>query len=452
VSDDRMSWGGRNLSCAVSYYVKGFVVRNPLGDLNLLEGISVMGAAIGSICCLALVLLAGFAEPAELAPVLVTCVDDNATGYATFQSHNQRVVSNEHGIFLAYILSRNEAYTAQEWRLMQSTDNGTSFSLVYGGVHATNPPVLETDSKNNLYLIHPDFISGDAYLYRFSSTEDYANPAITTLPGGAAGKYAMAIDETRNRLYFMAHNGRFFRLDLDGALLYEALVLKDGPHAALQYPSLCVDATGRLFLGWTTVKHNEYLYWDIHALVSKDQGQAWRRIGGDVVDLPAVADDTGPAPRISLEDETNFHTWLANMAVHAGKLHFLYLVQTQPVRQHYVRYDLATGQEDVRIQPDFKGETLAIKSLDGFFSHAAADGPIYCVGSHEGRVVCLVSRDNGVTWHDHAISSETFNVYALGGCRRLTKSGEIIGIFTDTASDTSEGNAKVYFFRIPGRT
>lgn len=409
-----------------------------------------MACIKGLVCCLALVLLAGFSVPAELAPVLVNCVDDEATGYATFQSHNQKVVFNDRGIFLAYIRSRNEAYSAQEWRLMQSTDNGASFSLVYGGVHATNPPVLETDSKNNLYLIHPDFITGDAYLYRFSATEEYANPAINVLTKGAAGKYAMAIDETRNRLYYMAHNGRFFRLDLDGALLYEALILKDGPHAALQYPSLCVDAAGRLFLGWTTVKHNEYLYWDIHALMSMDQGQTWRRPGGDAVDLPAVSDDTGPAPRISLEDETNYHTWLANMAVHQEKLHFLYLAQTQPARQHYVRYDLATGKEEVRIQPEFKGETLAIKSLDGFFSSPGEDGPIYCVGSHEGRVVCLVSRENGAVWHDHAISSETFNVYALGGCRRLTKSGDIIGAFTDTASYTSEGNAKVYFFRIPG--
>ncbi len=67
-----------------------------------------------------------------------------------------------------------------------------------------------------------------------------------------------------------------------------------------------------------------------------------------------------------------------------------------------------------------------------------------------GCVVCLVSRENGATWHDYAINSETFNVYALGGSRRLTESGDIIGVFTDTGSDTSDNNAKLYFFRIPG--
>lgn len=32
--------------------------------------------------------------------VELVCVDDKATGYGTFQSHNQKVVSNEHGIFM----------------------------------------------------------------------------------------------------------------------------------------------------------------------------------------------------------------------------------------------------------------------------------------------------------------------------------------------------------------
>lgn len=33
----------------------------------------------------------------------VTCIDDDATGYATFNSHNQKVVQNENGIFMTHI-------------------------------------------------------------------------------------------------------------------------------------------------------------------------------------------------------------------------------------------------------------------------------------------------------------------------------------------------------------
>lgn len=391
-----------------------------------------------------------FAVSAELAPISLTCVDDNATGYATFQSHNQKVVANSRGIFLTYLRSRNEDFTAQEWRLMHSKDRGDTFVVLFQGVHATNPPVLETDSKDNLYLIHSDFVGGDAYLRRFAADKDYLNPAITVLPQGAAGKYAMAVDEARNRLYYMAHNGRFFRLDLDGNLLYDRRILVDGPNAALQYPSLCTDNGGRLFLAWTTVKHHEYLYWDIHAMKSEDQGQSWRTLAGNTIDIPSVSDDTGTTTRISLNDEFTSHTWLSNMLEHGGKLHFLYLARTSPARQYYVRYDLASGREDVRISGSFGGDGPRIESLDGFFSSTGEDDSLFCVGSYEGRIVCLISKDNGVTWHGHARSEDTFNIYAIGGCRYVTENGDVIGTFTDfRTTETNDPPSKVFFFRIP---
>lgn len=57
-----------------------------------------------------------------LTAVETVLVDNNATGYATFQSHNQKVVSNKNGIFMTHIHSRNESFTAQQWRLSRSTD------------------------------------------------------------------------------------------------------------------------------------------------------------------------------------------------------------------------------------------------------------------------------------------------------------------------------------------
>jgi hypothetical protein len=73
--------------------------------------------------------LAAATPPPGPVQVELVCVDSKATGYATFQSYNQKVVSNRHGIFLTHIRSRNEAYTAQQWRLSRSTDGGKTISL-----------------------------------------------------------------------------------------------------------------------------------------------------------------------------------------------------------------------------------------------------------------------------------------------------------------------------------
>ena len=70
----------------------------------------------------------------------LTLVDPAVTGYATFQSHNQKVVANRYGYFLTYIQTRDEPFLAQQWRLMRSVDEGKTFSLVYEAVRATNAP------------------------------------------------------------------------------------------------------------------------------------------------------------------------------------------------------------------------------------------------------------------------------------------------------------------------
>src|SRR5688572_16395581 len=106
---------------------------------------------------IAIMLLACSVAPAQPAEIELTLVDDHATGYATFQSHNQKVLSNAHGIFMTHIRSRNEAYTAQQWRLSRSTDGGRTFATVFEDTHATNPAVIESDKDGNVYLIRPDF-------------------------------------------------------------------------------------------------------------------------------------------------------------------------------------------------------------------------------------------------------------------------------------------------------
>src|SRR5689334_24821614 len=104
------------------------------------------------------------AGDAGLTRIEMTCVDPAATGYGTFQSHNQKVVANQRGIFMTHIRTRNEAYTAQQWRLSWSRDGGRNFKTLYEATDATNPPVIETDDEDNIYLIRPDFVDGHAYL------------------------------------------------------------------------------------------------------------------------------------------------------------------------------------------------------------------------------------------------------------------------------------------------
>jgi hypothetical protein len=385
-------------------------------------------------------------------PIEITCVDDNATFYATFQSHNQKIVSNRHGLFMTHIRTRNEAYTAQTWRLSRSVDGGRTFTPLHEDTHATNPPVLETDAAGNLYLVRPDFADNHAYLYRFHAARDFRDPDVTVIPNAAAGKYAMALDAPRDRLCFFSHNNTFHLLGLDGRLLRSVPLLRPGPSALLQYPLLSLDRDGALHAAWTTQKHDVYLYWDIHHMLSPDGGDTWRNLDGAPLALPVTADQTGPATRITPDDEFDSHTWLSNFMAKDGKLHFLYLAQTQPPRQHYVRYDIATGRRDID-RTELRGETLRLSGMDGFFASRddRPGSPLYCVLPEGGRIACLVSRDNGDTWRDHARSAETFHIYSLGGCRQVTDDGWIVGTFTDLTgtSDKPPRPPRVFFFKIP---
>jgi len=384
--------------------------------------------------------------------IKTTCVDDNATGYGTFQSHNQKVVNNRNGIFMTHVRTRNKAYTAQQWRLSRSTDGGKRFATIYEATHATNPPVLETDEEGNIYLARPDFLDGNAYLYRFLAENQYANPLISPIENGAAGKYCMIYDAQRKQLYYFAHNNTFHVIGLNGIVRQSQHLLRAGPSAVLQYPLLSLDSDGTLHAAWTTQAHGRYLYWDIHHMLSRDGGQTWKRMDGTLIHLPVLADQHGPTDRITLDDEYEVHTWLSNFTVKDGKLHFVYLAQTQSGREHYVRYDLKTAQREQDIWPEFKGQQLSLRSLDGFFaSHASLSGaPLYCISTDKGRIACLASDNSGETWYDYAVSDQIFAPYAIGGCRDLTPEGYIIGSFTHRmgSSQDSDVTFQVHFFKI----
>ncbi|MBI3880873.1 MAG: hypothetical protein HY301_12550 [Verrucomicrobia bacterium] len=168
-----------------------------------------------------------------------------------------------------------------------------------------------------------------------------------------------------------------------------------------------------------------------------------------------VADESGPTDRITLDDEFEPSTWLSSMLIKEGKAHFLYFAHTKPPRQHHVRYDIATGKrEGDHRDTSLKGGTLALTGLDGFFVTKASQpgSPLYCIARdvRGDRIVCLISRDNDTTWHDHAVSSKFHQPYAIGGCREITPDGFVIGSFTELEGTETKKmrGGKVWFFKV----
>src|SRR5262245_44095455 len=97
-----------------------------------------------------------------LTGIELSVLDEDALAYGTFQSHNQKVVSTENGIFVTHIRKSNTNYTAQQWRLSRSNDGGKSFSTVFEDTQATSAPALEADRQGRLFFCRPDFLNGNA--------------------------------------------------------------------------------------------------------------------------------------------------------------------------------------------------------------------------------------------------------------------------------------------------
>jgi len=381
------------------------------------------------------------------AKIELTCVDDNATGYGTFQSHNQKVLANANGIFMTHVRTRNEAYTAQQWRLSRSTDAGKTFTTVHAATHATHPPAIETDEDGNVYLVRSDLTTGDAFLHVFRAEDDYRKERVTPIPGSAAQKFSLLYDRGRKQLYYASYN-RFDVIGLDGKVIRSLQLFRNGKNAEMQYPHLSLDPSGTLHFAWTSVPFGKMTYRSIHVVRSPDGGATWQNADGSPLAPPIVADDSGPAVRANLDDELGASNWLSSFRARGGKGHFLYMSTLNPPRQHYVRYDLKTGKRELDITPKFKGEAIELLGLDGFF--AASEPTLYCVGhTIDGRIGCLASGDNGTTWRDHAVSEKVEHLYAVGGCREVTRDGFVIGSFTTASNTDGRGVSKVYFLRIP---
>lgn len=409
-----------------------------------------------------------------LVPIDLTRISSASPLFGTFQSHNQKVVSNSYGIFMTYLDTEYiSAYgpnwgNLHLWKLLRSTDGGKTFSTVYQSKNYTKAPSLETDASGNIYVFVSDYDpgpgDGGVSFYKFSSSANFQSPLITKVPGAAAGKFASYYDGTRNQIYYFNFNGGgpdFYVFDLNGKLLRSTQLIVNGPHGLLQYPHLTMN-NGQLFAAWTTsadLSISPYLYWDIHFMVSNDAGITWSKGDGTALKTPVIADETGPTDEIVLPDEFNVHTWLSSFTYHGGALHFMYESQFSSPngREHYVRYDLSKKTIDLNTYPVWKGEKLTLHTADGFFTTNSSDpnALLYAVSTDQftvpaNRITVLASDDNGQTWFDYAVSQKFAYPYAIGGARLTATGGYISGSFTNLVSNPNPplNSSEIWFFRV----
>lgn len=420
----------------------------------------------------------------------VTCVENQVIPYATFQSHNQKVVANRRGIFMTYLRRRNAEYTAQHWRLMHSTDGGRSFRVLFEHTDATNAPCLCTDADDNIYMYRPDWFDRTMCLYRFLASDDYAKPTFVNpyRLNSVSGKFSMDIDTAKGLLYIVQNSGNMLLVtNLQGEVQYARRIWQTGPIACMEYPHVCVAPDGVLHLAWKTETHTRppeakamrffaTPYWSVHHMQSRDGGLTWENADGKSIDIPVVADTDGAAQLIfHREADPIVSSTLANFIAGGDHVHFAcaMLPGQQAVdgrivsglatpgvvpESPYFRLSKDTGRIDIRHEPRFECDGAVINTWNGFFAtdRDSPDAPLYYVGAEDNQLTCIVTRDRGQTWSLHARSDHHFDeVYSLGGCRQITADGRIIGSVTNRVSnpaghspEATDHNAAASFFSI----
>ncbi len=385
---------------------------------------------------------------APIESVEINTLESGVAAYATFQSHNQKIVTTENGLFLTYIDKQDYGVEVQPgvfedqmaWRLLKSTNNGDSFEQVFEATHATMVPVLEVDSEGYIYLMHSNWNEADkpSYLWKFHSGQDFANATqIARLPSGAAEKNNMLLDEDRGLLYYFEKYDELRVLDMDGGMNRNVWLTQGGDVGILAYPHLAVDEGGTLYAAWTAQNSEIYQYRSIHCVKSFDQGISWQTLEGTPLATPIISDETGPATEITVASEHDDHTWLASFSSREGKLHFAYQRSTLDdvfISQNYVRVDAEEGSVDVRTTK-MQGDSLEIKSLDGHF----VDRPeelFFVSRSSDNRIAIIGSRENGLDWHDVAASLPLPGApYAISGQRETDEDSPIVGAFRSVSSE-----------------
>ena len=363
---------------------------------------------------------------------------------------------------MVYIRTATAVYTAQTWRLKQSTDGGATFTTLYDDDSAYSAPAMETDSSGNLYLIAP-LGATDAKFYKFLAS-DYTTPSVTTtLTGLSSDKITMALDEANDRVYCGSISNKFVALDLDGVVVTGPTTLtQDGSIAINEYPNLQVDNLGNLYCAITTqeIGASPINYYNILWFVSRDLGVTWEKADGTGLSLP-ITMDTTTTNQVTRNYDVGANTFLSSFIYANERLHFLYYLDDggNDYQQVYVRINPTTGAEEIRtIQPLVCNPTVS--GLDGFFIRDtfgtfASPDILRVVTTYDNRyLVSGISEDNGETWNRNKILDTApatgWRLYASGGFRQLVGSTYGYGTFThqNLATNPVTGSGDTYFIKM----
>jgi hypothetical protein len=397
-------------------------------------------------------------EADMLTTIEIIALDEDVSDYATFQSHNQKVVQNGRGIFLTYLKStdRNDK---SRWKLLWSKDQGKTFHELYESEGFTKAPCVETDELDNIYVMNSDWVETKTYFYKFLAEDEYRTHIATVLENVSGGKYAMGYDKCRKLIYYFLHDGDFVILNGEGALVRREKIVRHTLSNVLQYPHVYVEPCGHIHAAWTTQRRNtaKIHYWSLHHMVSTDGGLTWKRLTGEAIQQPVSCDESGESDLITPKEELNESTsrWLNNFIVANNRLHFAYIVRPHPpavgISLHrYVSIDLKSSERS-----PVRDWELSTDALSGFFVSSPVDQscPLYYVSFSEKDLTCLVSDDNGRNWRVYARGPKEVKFgapYAIGGFREVTTDGYIIGTFTDIRPPVEAKSQKpiLYFFKI----
>ena len=409
--------------------------------------------------------------------IQVSVVDDAVlTYYATFFNVNQRMVVTDDGIFLVYLKDTHDdpqqPPSRNHWLLCRSTDGGDSFEKVFevaeeGDTNIVGKaPEILADSAGNLFLITcmNDY---HVHVWRFDRGR-WSEPVYhqRNRYGGYAPKFSVRLDPVGDRLlvmtaaYFMSIDPETGIADHDGT--YQ--MLQDGRFGYPQYSFLSLVPDGRLFAAWHTTRIGARDYYDIHYAVSSrhDRFSVWRsplddQLLGDSVN-PIVCDHSGPAPMLNRQEELSpdgTQTNAVNHFIYKGNaLHVLHggkRATDAYVQAHYTRVSMVEPHAIHQIvEPELGGEVLRLDASDGFFctTDTEADSPLFLVSHRQGRVIVLVSFDNGDSWSDYAESdyrASPASIYSITGQFKPSQHG-IIGVFTEVRPELPH---RLMLFRIP---
>jgi hypothetical protein len=432
---------------------------------DLSKRLSTAGSCAAATVALAAAAMAPVVESAaeRRAAISITTVDAEVTGFGTFQSHNQKVVSTPYGIFLTYAKT---PFARADWRLVRSTDGGRTFTTIWHAVHQTHPPALEAAADGTLYMAHGDAGSLASYVYRLSPRTSFALEPIATIVGGYAQKFSLLLDEARGRLHYAAYLGphiRFTTLDLEGTVTADVMLTGGETVSSPSYPHI-VSSDGMLYVAWSTdrtVGSNTY-YRSIHVVRSPDGGLSWESLAGRALTPPFAGDEAGAATEVTLLSERACVTWLTGFTVQRGKAHFFYLASPNPIERgcplagnepRYQRMDASTGVREA--SGAFAPAGLVLDNpgshfINGFFAVAPESDELFlATQTADNRLVVVALDATGTSWRLLSQSPPLKDhLYAIGGQRSVTCDGLLLGTYTDDSLSPADVPSAVRFFSV----